>query len=90
MNDGNNNGQATHGTQKHAWRTQAIWANFFVSTSKVQSYNFMNFYSIKSLAIFIQRFMALLNYHLLKTLPEPLQTPQNMAAGDLVELKRRN
>ena len=26
-NDGNNNGQATHGTRKHAWRTQAAWAN---------------------------------------------------------------
>ena len=27
MNDGNNNGQATHGARKHAWRTQAAWAN---------------------------------------------------------------
>ena len=26
-NDGNNSGQATHGAQKHAWRTQAAWAN---------------------------------------------------------------
>ena len=25
-NDGNNNGQATHGARKHAWRTQAAWA----------------------------------------------------------------
>ena len=24
---GDNNGQATHGTRKHAWRTQAGWAN---------------------------------------------------------------
>ena len=23
---GDNNGQATHGARKHAWRTQAIWA----------------------------------------------------------------
>ena len=23
LNDGNNNGQATHGAHKHAWRTQA-------------------------------------------------------------------
>ena len=23
-----NNGQATHGARKHAWRTQAAWANF--------------------------------------------------------------
>ena len=22
----NNNGQATHGAHKHAWRTQAVWA----------------------------------------------------------------
>ena len=27
LNDGNNNGQATHGARKHAWRTQATWAN---------------------------------------------------------------
>ena len=27
LNDGNNNGQATHGSRKHAWRTQAAWAN---------------------------------------------------------------
>ena len=26
LNDGNNNGQATHGARKHAWRTQAAWA----------------------------------------------------------------
>ena len=24
---GDNNGQATHGARKHAWRTQAAWAN---------------------------------------------------------------
>ena len=29
LNDGENNGQATHGARKHAWRTQAAWANFF-------------------------------------------------------------
>ena len=28
LNDGNNNGQATHGPRKHAWHTQAVWANF--------------------------------------------------------------
>ena len=28
LNDGNNNGQATHCARKHAWRTQAAWANF--------------------------------------------------------------
>ena len=30
LNDGNNNGQATHGARKNAWRTQATWANFTV------------------------------------------------------------
>ena len=25
---GDNNGQATHGARKHAWRTLAAWANF--------------------------------------------------------------
>ena len=25
---GDNNGQATHGAHKHAWRTQAAWANY--------------------------------------------------------------
>ena len=34
LNDGNNNGQATHGARKHAWRMQAAWAN------KVQGNNF--------------------------------------------------
>ena len=27
LNDGNNNGQATHGASKHAWRTQACMAH---------------------------------------------------------------
>ena len=26
LNDGNNNGQASNGALKHAWRTQAAWA----------------------------------------------------------------
>ena len=26
LNDGKNNGQATHGSRKHAWRRQAAWA----------------------------------------------------------------
>ena len=30
LNNGNNNGQATHGAYKHAWRTQAAWANLTV------------------------------------------------------------
>ena len=25
------NGQATHGARKHAWRTQAAWANYSVT-----------------------------------------------------------
>ena len=27
LNDGDNNGQATHGARKHASHTQAAWAN---------------------------------------------------------------
>ena len=27
LNNGENNGQATHGARKHAWHTQAAWAN---------------------------------------------------------------
>ena len=30
LNNGENNGQATHGARKHAWRTQAAWANNFL------------------------------------------------------------
>ena len=26
LNDSDNNGQATHGARKHAWRKQAAWA----------------------------------------------------------------
>ena len=26
LKNGDNNGQATHGARKHAWRTQAAWA----------------------------------------------------------------
>ena len=28
LNNGDNNGQATHGARKHAWRMQAAWANY--------------------------------------------------------------
>ena len=31
LNDGDNNGQATHGARKHASRTQAAWANLLPS-----------------------------------------------------------
>ena len=27
LNDGDNNGQATHGARNHAWRMLAAWAN---------------------------------------------------------------
>ena len=27
LNNGDNNGQTMHGARKHAWRTQAAWAN---------------------------------------------------------------
>ena len=30
---GDNNGQATHGACKHAWHTQAAWANYLMDTS---------------------------------------------------------
>ena len=33
LNNGENNGQATHGARKHAWRTQAAWAN--ICTEKI-------------------------------------------------------
>ena len=32
LNDGDNNGQAIHGAHKHAWRTQAAWANSSILT----------------------------------------------------------
>ena len=36
LNDGNNNGQATHGARKHAWRTQAAWAKrYFMGCRKL-------------------------------------------------------
>ena len=31
LNNGENNGQATHGARKHAWRTQAAWAKIYKS-----------------------------------------------------------
>ena len=31
VNDGDNNGQATHGARKHAWCTQATYANSYIS-----------------------------------------------------------
>ena len=37
LNDGNNNGQATHGARKHAWRTQAAWDNILKMIFCVQN-----------------------------------------------------
>ena len=42
LNDGDNNGQATHGARKHAWRTQAAWAkiqNLCVWSHQITSSN---------------------------------------------------
>ena len=30
---GENNGQATHGARKYAWRTQAAWANSYIAST---------------------------------------------------------
>ena len=35
LNDGENNGQATHGARKHAWCTKAAWANWEGSPSLI-------------------------------------------------------
>ena len=40
LNIGDNNGQATHGARKHAWRTQAAWANFLPFCLHLQALNF--------------------------------------------------
>ena len=38
LNDGNNNGQATHGARKHAWRTQAAWAKIQISAGRFTTF----------------------------------------------------
>ena len=39
LNNGDNNGQATYGARKHAWRTQAAWAKtYFVYYSLCECY----------------------------------------------------
>ena len=35
LNDGDNNGQATHGARKHAWLTQAAWANLMLNEENI-------------------------------------------------------
>ena len=42
LNDGDNNGQATHGASKHAWRTQAAWANLILCNCGITSENKLN------------------------------------------------
>ena len=43
---GDNNGQATHDARKHAWRTQAAWANLHpeAQCQYVQNCNFIEQY----------------------------------------------
>ena len=38
LNDGNNNGQVTHGARKHAWRTQAVWAKNYLNKNQLEQY----------------------------------------------------
>ena len=40
LNNGENNGQATHGARKHAWRTQAAWANLHSQMSNHHETNY--------------------------------------------------
>ena len=42
LNNGDNNGQATHGARKHAWRTQAAWAKSAHETEIVCVHVLMN------------------------------------------------
>ena len=36
LNDGNNNGEATHGIRRHAWCTQAAWTKIFGLTILIE------------------------------------------------------
>ena len=38
---GENNGQATHGARKHAWRTQAAWANTIIMNTNTVLISYM-------------------------------------------------
>ena len=40
LNDGNNNGQATHGARTHAWCTQAAWAK--IQRKNLKQLNLLN------------------------------------------------
>ena len=42
LNDGNNNGQATHGARKHAWSTQAAWAKICACNSNFLKISILN------------------------------------------------
>ena len=43
---GDNNGLATHGARKHAWRTQAAWANYFEGPASY-AFHMDSFYKYK-------------------------------------------
>ena len=53
LNDGNNNGQATHGARKHAWRTQAAWAK------NIALCNLPEFNENFQFAVFVRTFLYL-------------------------------
>ena len=42
LNDGNNNGQATHGARKHAWRTKAAWAKISIKCNYISYLFYFN------------------------------------------------
>ena len=45
---GENNGQATHGTRKHVWRTQAAWAKILhISSSYAKIFGKTNFSTLE-------------------------------------------
>ena len=39
LKNGDNNGQATHGARKHAWRTQTAWAKIWEFQSYETTFN---------------------------------------------------
>ena len=48
LNDGDNNGQATHGARKDAWRTQAAWAKMDPFYEEKATLENQLFYAAKS------------------------------------------
>ena len=51
LNDGDNNGQATHEARKHAWRTQAAWANIDYGWDNITIHNITIHNTLSSLDI---------------------------------------